>query len=123
VIALVLAAQGRYDDAEPFVEEARTLGAEDDVSTQSYWRAAKARILSGRGDHGGARDLAEESLALLGTRRFLDMIILSINAAEVHRAAGHVDEAKRLLARSVDLREKKSIVLGEGWVEELLATL
>ena len=123
LVAMVLAMQGRHDDAEPLVEDARTLGAEDDVSTQAYWRAAKGRILSGRGDHAAAGDLVDESIALLHPRRSLDLIILSINAAAVHRAAGRADEAKRLLERSVELREQKGIVIGQAWMEELLAAV
>jgi tetratricopeptide (TPR) repeat protein len=123
LIALALAAQGQYDEADPFAEEARALGAEDDVSTQAFWRAAKGRILSGRGDHAAARELTEESLALLSPRRTLDQIILLVNAAEVHRAAGRVDEAKRLLERSIEVRGKKGILLGDAWLEELLAAV
>ena len=88
-----------------------------------YWRAAKGRILSGRGDHTAAGDLVDESIAVLHPRRFLDSIILSINAAAVHRAAGRTDETKRLLERSVELREQKGIVIGQAWMEELLAAV
>jgi TRAP-type uncharacterized transport system fused permease subunit len=42
VAALALAGQGRYDEAEPFVDEAEAIGAKDDVSTQAFWRAARA---------------------------------------------------------------------------------
>ena len=41
IAGLALAGQGRYDEAEPFVDEARAVGAEDDVSTQAYWRAGQ----------------------------------------------------------------------------------
>lgn len=123
VAAFALAAQGRHDEADQLVEEAEAVGAPDDVSTQSFWRAAKARTLSGRGDHAAARDLAEESLALLDVRRLLDSIILSVNAAEIHRAAGRPDEARRLLERSLELREQKSVVIGDAWFKELLAAV
>lgn len=121
--AFTMAARGRYDEAEPLIEEAKTIGAQDDVSTQAYWRAAKASICAGEGDHAAARDLVQESLGLLAPRRLLDLIIISVNAAEVHRAAGRVDDARKLLERAVELRRKKGIVVGQAWIEELLAAV
>ena len=123
IAAFALAAQGRSDEAEVYVDEARALGADDDVSTQTYWRAANARVLAARGDHDAARDLAEESLALLDRRRVLDMAILCVNTADVHRAAGRPDEARRLLEQAIELREQKGIVLGADWMQEQLAAL
>ena len=123
IAAFALAAQGRSDKAEVYVDEARAIGAEDDITTQAYWRAAKARILAMRGDHDAARDLAEESLALLDRRRVLDMGILCVNSADLHRAAGRSDEARRLLEQAIELREHKEIVLGADWMQEQLAAL
>jgi tetratricopeptide (TPR) repeat protein len=123
IAALALAAQDRSDEAEVYVDEARALGADDDISTQTYWRAANARVLAGRGDHDAARDLAEESLALLDRRRLLDMAILCVNTADVHRVAGRSDEARGLLEQAIELREHKGIVLGADWMQEELAAL
>jgi ATP/maltotriose-dependent transcriptional regulator MalT len=123
IAAFALAAQGRSDKAEVYVDEARAIGAEDDITTQAYWRAAKARILAVRGDHDAARDLAEESLALLDRRRVLDMGILCVNTADLHRAAGRSDQARRLLEQAIELREHKEIVLGADWMQEQLAAL
>ncbi len=107
IAGLALAGQGRYDEAEPFVDEARAIGAEDDVSTQAYWRAGKARILAGRGDHEPARELLEESLAIVDPRRLFDMALLYVNGAEVYRLAGRPDEARRLLEKALDAREEE----------------
>ena len=123
IAAFALAAQGRSDKAEVYVDEARAIGAEDDITTQAYWRAAKARILAVRGDHDAARDLAEASLALLDRRRVLDMGILCVNSADLHRAAGRSDEARRLLEHAIELRDHKEIVLGADWMQEQLAAL
>jgi class 3 adenylate cyclase/tetratricopeptide (TPR) repeat protein len=122
VAALSIAAQGRYDEAGLFVEEARALGADDDMPTQSIWRAARARILAGQGQIDAALELAGESVRLLAPRQFLYLIILSTSAAEVQRAAGNEQEAKELLEQARDLRERKGIVIGAAWFEELLAT-
>ena len=123
IAAIALAAQDRSDEAEVYVDEARALGADDDISTQTYWRAANARVLAARGEHDAARGLAEESLALLDRRRVLDLAILCVNTAEVHRAARRPDEARRLLEQAIELREHKGIVLGADWMQEQLAGL
>ena len=121
--AFAIAAQGRYEEAEPFVEEAKATGAPDDVSTQVFWRGAQATMLAGRGKSTAACDLADEGLALLGPRRSLDFIVLSVSAANVHRAASHDDEARRLLLQALELREKKGVVIGDTWMQELLAAV
>jgi class 3 adenylate cyclase/tetratricopeptide (TPR) repeat protein len=123
VAGVALAGEGRYDEAEPFMDEARALGAEDDVSTQSYWRAGQARILAGRGEHEPARRLLEESLSLTARRRVFDMALLCGVAAEVYRLAGRADEAKGMLEKSVIARRTKGIVLGDAWVQGILAKL
>jgi class 3 adenylate cyclase/tetratricopeptide (TPR) repeat protein len=123
IAALAIAAQGRYGEAEPFVEEARALGADDDLATQCLWRAAQARILAGRGQNDAALELAEESVRLLAPRRFLDRILLCISAAEVQKAAGREQEARQLLEQARSLRERKGIVIGEAWFDELLASV
>jgi tetratricopeptide (TPR) repeat protein len=121
VLAFAIAAQGRYEEAQPLIEEARAFGAVDDVATHVYCLAAQARILAGRGEHEAARGLSDETLDRLGSRRVLDIITLLENAADIHRLAGRPDEAKEALEQSLELREKKGIVLGDARVHELLA--
>ena len=53
----------------------------------------------------------------------LDIAILCVNAATVHRAAGRTDEARSLLERAIELRDHKGIVLGADWMQEQLAAL
>ena len=123
IAALALAAQDRADEAEVYFNEARALGADDDVTTQTYWRAANARVLALRGDHDAACDLAKESLALIDRRRVLDMGILCVNSAEVYRAAGRPEEARRLLEQAIEVRKQKGTILGADWIREQLAAL
>jgi ATP/maltotriose-dependent transcriptional regulator MalT len=85
------------------------------------WRAAKARVLAGQGDFEEALRLADESLALLGPRRVFDSALMLVNAADVYRAAGNVDVSRQFLAEAVEMREKKDVVIGDEWMQELLA--
>ena len=49
------------------------------------------------------------------------MGILCVNAAEVYRAAGRPEEARRLLEQAIELREQKGTILGADWIREQLA--
>ena len=51
------------------------------------------------------------------------MGILCVITADVHRAAGRPDEARRFLEQSIELRQRKGIVLGADWMQEQLARL
>jgi tetratricopeptide (TPR) repeat protein len=123
VAALSLAWQGRYDEAEPLVNQARALGAEDDSSTQAIWRAATARVLAGRGEFDRACELAAESVAILGPRRLFDRGMLGVSAAEVHRDAGRLGEARTFLDQALDARRQKGILIGREWMQALSAEL
>jgi ATP/maltotriose-dependent transcriptional regulator MalT len=123
IAGLARAGQGRYEEAELLVDEARAIGAEDDVTTQAYWRAGKARILAGRGDSEHARQVLEESLEELDSRRLFDRVLLNINGAEVHRLTARPAEARRLLDEALAGRKEKGIVIGDDWLEQLQAEL
>jgi class 3 adenylate cyclase/tetratricopeptide (TPR) repeat protein len=123
IAAISKAAQGRYDEAEPLVDEAAEIGAEDDASTQVYWRLGKARILSARGAHDEACGLAREAVALLHPRRLFDLALANAAAAEVLHAAGRNPEAKECLEQSLAARKRKGSVIGDARLQELLAAV
>jgi class 3 adenylate cyclase/tetratricopeptide (TPR) repeat protein len=64
LLAAALAKQERYAEAEPFADESRRIGAEDDITTQLFWRVAKAQVVAARGDLVEAGRLAEEAADL-----------------------------------------------------------
>jgi class 3 adenylate cyclase/tetratricopeptide (TPR) repeat protein len=64
LLALALAKQGRFDEADRMADEGRAAGAEDDLITQIYWRVAKAHVAAARGDADMARALATEVVEL-----------------------------------------------------------
>ena len=109
IAALALAAQDRYDEAEVYVDEAKALGADDDVSTQTYWRAAQRESpRRARGPRRRPATLAEESLALLGpTTARSTSDILCVNAADVYRRQAATDEARRLLEQAIERARAK----------------
>jgi class 3 adenylate cyclase/tetratricopeptide (TPR) repeat protein len=64
LLALALAKQERYEDADTFADYGRRIGAEDDRITQIYWRVAKAHVLAARGEPAEAASLATEVIGL-----------------------------------------------------------
>jgi ATP/maltotriose-dependent transcriptional regulator MalT len=81
LLAIVLARQGRYADAEPFADESRRVGAEDDLITQIYWRVAKAHVVASRGESASAGRLAAETIELAGNYDSFDGPIAMVEVA------------------------------------------
>jgi tetratricopeptide (TPR) repeat protein len=121
IVGVATGGQGRYDEAERFADEASAIGAEDDASTQIYWRLAAARVRAARGEHDQARALIDEAQAFLHPRRLFDIALSNASAAEVHMAAGRTDEARQCVEHALTARRKKGIVIGEARMQELLA--
>ena len=68
----VLLELNRDDEAWEFGRIARETSSSDDVMSQAGGRAVQARVLSRRGDHQGAEDLAHEAVAIIGRTDYLD---------------------------------------------------
>jgi predicted ATPase/class 3 adenylate cyclase len=124
ILALVLCAQGRYDEAEEATRNARELGAEDDFTTELYWRYALAEVLASRGEFEDARvflDEADEQLD--GTDYIADRAAGLISRATVEKEAGNPEAAKHALQAATALLERKGDVTAATFTRERLAAL
>jgi ATP/maltotriose-dependent transcriptional regulator MalT len=124
ILALVLCAQGRYDEAEEAARNARGLGAEDDFTTELYWRYALAEVLASRGEFDDARrflDEADEQLE--GTDYIADSAAALISRATVENAAGNPEAAKQALQTATALLERKGDVTAATFTRQRLAAL
>ena len=125
IAAFALAAQDRSDEAEVYVDEARALGADDDVSdaipTGERQSESPRRARETTTRRATWRRRASRSL---DRRRLLDMAILCVNTADVHRAAGRSGRGEKA-SRAGDrgCATSKGIVLGADWMQEQLAAL
>ena len=81
VLALALAKQERYAEAEGFAEEGRRMDAEDDWITQIYWRIAKAQVVAARGELVEAARLAAETVELATNHETFDTHIALMEVA------------------------------------------
>jgi class 3 adenylate cyclase/tetratricopeptide (TPR) repeat protein len=124
VLAARLCAQGRHDEAEPYVQEARELGADDDFTTQTYWRCARAEILASRGEIDEARRLMHEAQAIVDSTDYTDDTAAALlSRAVVENAARNPDGAGDALQQALGLFEKKGDVMAAAHTRKLLDAL
>ena len=111
LLASALCDLGRFDEAETNARRSRELSADDDFASQAAWRAAQARVLSHRGEHGEALRLADEALAI---NESTDYLTWQGESDEVRgmvlAAAGRTDEALEAYGRATERLERKGIV-------------
>jgi len=123
LLARVVCAQGRFDEAEELVATVERLAAEDDVEAQALWRCVRAWVFVRQGNTAEASTLAAQVVELL---RPLDAPMYKIEAfidlGEALHTAGDplgtwaLEEAARL-------SDQKGIVVTAEKARELLGAL
>ena len=122
MLADVLLAQGRPDEAEPLLEAALPRIIPDDIDAQILWRRAQAKLVALRGEPREAERLAAEAVELAARTDCLELHGLALNdLAEVLAAAGRDDEAVDALERAHSLFERKGNVVMEERTRARLA--
>src|SRR5262249_42756199 len=112
-LALVLARQGRDDEAERFprlAERAPSRGLWVDV----WWRVVLALVEAHRGRPADAVDLIREARARIDAVGARDSGMLAdvlLEAAEVLRTSGHREEAAELIADAGTMAERLGYVI------------
>jgi class 3 adenylate cyclase/tetratricopeptide (TPR) repeat protein len=108
VLARTLVELGRLDEALELAQVAKESGASDDLSTQVFWRQARARVLARRGGLDEAIRLAEEAVALMeGADAADSMADARADLSEVYELAGRRDDARRTLREALELYERR----------------
>jgi tetratricopeptide (TPR) repeat protein len=118
LLALALVRQERYTDAEPFADESRRVGAEDDLVTQIFWRVAKAQIAGARKELAEAARLATEVTELIASYDGFDGPLAMLEVApflEPEAAKGGLERAL------VGAEAKGNVVMVERVRAELAA--
>jgi tetratricopeptide (TPR) repeat protein len=108
LLAQVLVVQGKLEEGEAFSRQAEELADEDDVSSQVFWRCARARIYAatGRAEEGEA--LARQAVEL--ARGTVDICLLGgalLDLADVLGQRGRQNEAEPPLREALQLFERK----------------
>ena len=104
----VLSKQGRYDEAERFVDVAADVAAADDVVSQALWRSVRANVLAHGERFDEAVALAREAVGLLRETDGLSGQADALLAlAEVLGRAGDRGAAERVVREALALYERK----------------
>ena len=108
-----LLAQGRHEEAGQWAELSAEQAHEDDMHSQSMWRAVHASVSSARGESADAERYAREALA------FAERTDDTNTIADAHVVLGGVlalrrdtEDARAELSRAVELYERKGNLVG-----------
>jgi DNA-binding SARP family transcriptional activator/predicted ATPase len=114
-LARAVAAQGqdRYDEAIRLITTGREAADREDLVTQALSQVVLARILSDRGRHREAENLARSAAALAAQTDFLsDRADIELGLAHVLAALGRVSDAHAATAHAIDLYQRKGNLPG-----------
>lgn len=111
-LARALYDQGRYEEAEGYVQVSEALTPADDLAARTEWAPVKAKLLARRGELGAAEAVAREAVALAEPTDDLSNHAATLaDLAEVLTLEGRPDEARTYAQRAVELYERKGNVV------------
>ena len=111
VQASALVELGRLDEAYEATARSEAAGAADDVVTQSYWHAARARVLASWGRRDEALKLADEAMRLIdATDGLLERGDVYAAVGETNRVLSRANEARDAFTKAIQLYEVKGAV-------------
>ena len=110
LLARLMYAQGRYEQAERYSRVSEETASSDDVFSQVVWRGTRARLLARAGEQTAAETLADDSVARAAATDFLMLHGDALSdRADVLTKIKKPDGAARDLARATALYERKGI--------------
>jgi class 3 adenylate cyclase len=119
LLALALARQERYTEAEFFADESSRIGADDDVMTQIYSRVAKTLVVGARGKLAEAARLATQTTELIPDYASFDGPIATVEVARFLEPKA----AKTALERALAGASAKGNVVTAERARAMLAAL
>jgi len=120
-LAEALYQQGRLDESQTYCELSRELGASDDRVTQSSWRAVRAKIHAAQGEFDEAEAVAREAVEIASMTDHLDLRgQMSLDLADVLRAAGRHEDARRAAEDALANFDRKGNLVGVERVRRFL---
>jgi tetratricopeptide (TPR) repeat protein len=108
LLAEVLYAQGRIEEAQQMTEQAQAAAPPGDIDAQARWRSARAKLVARGGQFPAARTLLDEAAALVSATSWavLQAEILMAKA-EVDRLAGEREQAESSLRAALHIYQDR----------------
>jgi ATP/maltotriose-dependent transcriptional regulator MalT len=124
ILADIVYRQGRYDEADRFVELSKRAATADDVASQALWRTVRAKVVARRGDFETAQTLGQEAAELAEPTDALNWSgNICLDRAEVLWLAGRLENAAEAARRAIELFEQKRNVVSAARARSLLSEL
>ncbi len=124
LLAHELIAQGRLDEAESLIDVSEEATAEDDLTTQVLWRAARGRVLAERGRSDEAEGIARQAVKLAEETDDINMRAdVLMDLSRVLDIAGRPAEVGEAIRHAIDLYRAKGNTVSTHAAERRLAEL
>jgi class 3 adenylate cyclase/tetratricopeptide (TPR) repeat protein len=121
-LAHVLYVQGRYDEAEQYVQICGRESLREDVWVQVLHLSTRAKLLARHGEHSEAEQLARDAIALCAETDGLEIrAAAALDLAEVLRLAGRAGESAAPIEAAIALYEQKGNLVAAERSRGLLA--
>ena len=114
-LAEALYVQGRFDEAQGWVDVSREAATSDDYDAQAQWRSAEAKLLAQRGEFGEAEAVARKGIEYINRSDELNnQALIQLSLVAVLRLAGRYGDAVEALDGAIERFEQKgNIVMTE----------
>jgi tetratricopeptide (TPR) repeat protein len=124
VLARVIHAQGRLDEAERFTHISEEAAGPHDVTSQVLFKGTRAKVFAARGSLAEAERLGEEAAARARNSDALNMRAdAMLDVAEVLRLGGNGERAAPLVEEAVRLYRRKGNEVSASTAERALVAL
>jgi tetratricopeptide (TPR) repeat protein len=124
LLAHVVYARGRPEEAEAISRTAEEITAADDVEAQALWRSVRAKALAGRDRADEAESMAREAVQLIRTTDAPGMQADALlDLADVLRRSARPAEARAVADEARRLYQGKGNVVGAARAAAVLASL
>jgi class 3 adenylate cyclase/tetratricopeptide (TPR) repeat protein len=121
ILAEALYAQGRYDEAEEFIQVSAETAGSDDAYSQGLLRSVRAKIHARRGEAEDAERSGREAVAIAETTDFLFLHAFALaSLGEALQLVGRPEAGEPVLADALRVCEQKGYVVGARRAHELL---
>jgi tetratricopeptide (TPR) repeat protein len=123
ILAEAIYAQGRYAEAEEFIQLSEKTGSSEDAYSQALLRSVRSKILVRQGQSGDAERLARQAVEIAEPTDFLFLQALSLlGLGEVLHLMGRSEEARGVLDRALQVCDSKGFIVGVQQVRRLQET-